>query len=267
MSDAPSPAPTAIPDARSRFRLDGRRALITGASRGIGIALCTTLSEAGADVVGVARDAAGLTEAGRAVEGNGRRFLPIVADLARAEEPERVGREAIERWGTIDVLVNNAGVSVPKLLVEQTIDEWDFIQAVNLRAPFLLARTLAPAMIAQKRGKIVNISSQTSAVALTEHGAYAASKNGLNGLTKVMTVEWGPHNIQANTVCPTVTWTPMAERVWGEPAKRDPMLAKIPAGRMAAVQEVCDVVLFLSAPASDMVNGQDLFVDGGYTAQ
>ena len=249
-----------------RFSLEGRKAMVTGASRGIGLALCKVLSEAGADIVAVARDAAGLSGAEMAVEANGRRCLALAADLGHAEAAERVGRAALDAWGTIDILVNNAGVSFPKLLVDQTIEEWDQIQAVNLRAPWLLARTLAPAMIAQKRGKIINVSSQTSSVALTEHGAYAASKNGLNGLTKVMTAEWAPFNIQANAVCPTVTMTPMAEQVWGDPAKLAPFVARIPAGRVAQPVEVCDVVLFLACTASDMINGQEIFVDGGYTA-
>ena len=251
---------------RQRFSLEGRQALVTGASRGIGLALCAVLSEAGADIVAVARDEAGLEDARQAVAANGRRCLVLRADLGQAAEPERVGRAALAAWGTIDILVNNAGISIPKTLVEQTIEEWDLIQAVNLRAPWLLARTLAPAMMAQQRGKIVNVSSQTSSVALPEHGAYAASKNGLNGLTKVMTAEWAPFNIQVNAVCPTVTLTPMAEQVWGDPAKLDPFIAKIPAGRVAQPIEVCDVVLFLASTASDMVNGQAIFIDGGYTA-
>jgi NAD(P)-dependent dehydrogenase (short-subunit alcohol dehydrogenase family) len=249
-----------------RFSLHGKKALITGASKGIGIELCRVLSEAGADIVAVARDEAGLAQARAGVEANGRRCLTLSADLSQPEAPERVAAEALAAWGTIDILVNNAGVSAPKLLVDQTIAEWDFIQAVNLRAPWLVARTLAPAMMAQKAGKIVNVSSQTSSVALIEHGAYAASKNGLNGLTKVMTAEWAGFNIQCNTVCPTVTMTPMGTQVWGDPAKLGPMVAKIPAGRVAQPLEVCDVVLFLCTTASDMINGQDVFVDGGYTA-
>jgi NAD(P)-dependent dehydrogenase (short-subunit alcohol dehydrogenase family) len=249
-----------------RFTLHSRKALITGASKGIGIELCRELSEAGADIVAVARDEAGLGEARAGVEANGRRCLTILADLGRADDPERAARAALAAWGTIDILVNNAGVSFPKLMVDQTVAEWDLIQAVNLRAPWLLARTLVPAMMAQKAGKIVNISSQTSCVALIEHGAYAASKNGLNGLTKVMTAEWAPYNIQCNAVCPTVTMTPMGVQVWGDPAKLGPMVAKIPAGRVAQTVEVCDVVLFLCATASDMINGQEIFVDGGYTA-
>jgi NAD(P)-dependent dehydrogenase (short-subunit alcohol dehydrogenase family) len=249
-----------------RFRLDGRKALVTGASRGIGATICATLSAAGADIVAVARSEAGLEEARVVVERNGRRFLAVPADLAQPTEPERAAQVALDTWGTIDILVNNAGVTVPKLMVNQTISEWDFIQAVNLRAPWLLARSLAPTMIAQKRGKIINVSSQTSSVALTEHGAYAASKNGLNGLTKVMTAEWAPYNIQANAICPTVTLTPMAEQVWGDPNKLNPFVARIPAGRVAQPQEVCDVVLFLASTASDMINGQEIFIDGGYTA-
>ena len=249
-----------------RFSLHGQIALITGASKGIGINLCQVLSEAGADIVAVARDRDGLATARACVEANGRRCFTITADLSDPDVPERAGREALSTCGTIDILVNNAGISVPKLLIDQTIAEWDLIQAVNLRAPWLLARTLAPAMMAQRRGKIVNISSQTSSVALPEHGAYAASKNGLNGLTKVMTAEWAPSNIQINAVCPTVTMTPMATQVWSDPAKLGPLLDKIPAGRVAEPTEVSDVVLFLCSRAADMVNGQLLFVDGGYTA-
>ena len=141
---------------RQRFSLEGRQALVTGASRGIGLALCVVLSEAGADIVAVARDEAGLEDARQAVEANGRRCLVLRADLGQAAEPERVGRAALAAWGTIDILVNNAGISIPKTLVEQTIEEWDLIQAVNLRAPWLLARTLAPAMMAQQQqGKLL----------------------------------------------------------------------------------------------------------------
>ena len=121
-------------------------------------------------------------------------------------------------------------------------------------------------MMKQGRGKIVNVSSQTSDVALPEHGAYAASKNGLNGLTKVMTVEWAPFNIQVNAVCPTVTMTPMGAQVWGDPAKLNPMVAKIPAGRVAETTEVCDVGSFPVHPGGRHGERAHLFVDGGYTA-
>lgn len=249
-----------------RFSLVGRKALVTGASKGIGVELCRVLADAGADIVAVARDAAGLEASKATVEGLGRRCLTIEADLSRADDPVRAAETALAEWGAIDICVNNAGTTAPDSLIDQTVEDWDRVMAVNLRAPWLVARTLAPAMIAQKRGKIINISSQTSSVALVDHGVYAASKNGLNALTKVMTVEWGQHNIQSNAVCPTIVFTPMGQKVWGDPAKLAPMLAKIPAGRVAAPVEVCDLVLFLASAASDMINGQSIFLDGGYTA-
>ncbi len=249
-----------------RRSLAGRKALVTGASKGIGLETCRLLAEAGADVVAVARDAAGLAAAAKAVEAAGRRSLVLSADLADAAACTAAAEEAVARWGTIDILVNNAGTSAPASLIDQSVADWDRILAVNLRAPWLFARALAPGMIAQKRGKVVNVSSQTSTVALVDHGAYAASKNGLNALTKVMTVEWAPHNIQCNAVCPTVVMTPMGEQVWSDPAKLGPLLAKIPAGRVARTVEVCDLILFLASGSADMINGETIFIDGGYTA-
>ncbi|AOX17550.1 3-oxoacyl-ACP reductase [Kozakia baliensis] len=256
----------AVTDLSSRFRLDGRKALVTGASRGLGPIICEVLAAAGADIVAVARNEADLQPVCKIAAHHERKCLQLTADLAQAESVTHVARQALAEWGAIDVLVNNAGVSFPRSLIDQSVEEWDLIQAVNLRAPWLLARELAPAMIAQKRGKIINISSQTSSVALIDHGAYAASKNGLNGLTKVMTAEWAIHNIQANAICPTIVWTPMGARVWSEGDKLKPFLARMPAGRVATPEEIADVVLFLATQASDMVNGQELFVDGGYTA-
>ncbi len=249
-----------------RLSLKGRKALVTGASKGIGLEACRALAEAGADVVAVARDAGGLKDAKAAVEGAGRRCLTLSVDVADADAIVAGTAEALSQWGTLDILVNNAGTSVPATLIEQRVEDWDKILAVNLRAPWLFAKALAPGMIAQKRGKIINISSQTSSVALVEHGAYAASKNGLNGLTKVMTVEWAPHNIQSNAICPTVVMTPMGEQVWSDPAKLNPFLARVPAGRVARIDEICDLILFLASNASDMINGETIFVDGGYTA-
>ncbi len=249
-----------------RLSLHGRKVLVTGASKGIGLETCRVLAELGADVVAVARARDGLAEARAAVEHAGRRCLTLVCDLADADAVTATAREALAAWGPLDVLVNNAGTSRPDTLIDQTVDDWDYIMAVNLRAPWLFARALAPLMIARGGGKIVNVSSQTSVVALTEHGAYAASKNGLNALTKVMTAEWAAHNIQSNAVCPTVVMTPMGEQVWSDPAKLGPMLAKIPAGRVAKTIEVCDLIAFLASGASDMINGETIFVDGGYTA-
>jgi NAD(P)-dependent dehydrogenase (short-subunit alcohol dehydrogenase family) len=256
-----------MPQWTKRFSLEGRRALVTGATKGIGFETCRVLADAGADIAAVGRDKNGLAEVKQAVEAFGRKCVAIEADLATVEGPQHAAREALKAFGTIDILVNNAGVTTVKSIIDTPVDDWDWVNAVNLRAPYLLAQALVPNMIKQKMGKIINISSQSGVVALDDHGAYGASKGGLNMLTKVMTVEWAKHNIQSNTVCPTVIMTPMGEMVWGDSKKGDPMKAKIPAGRFGRTVEVADLILFLASPASDLICGQDILIDGGFTAQ
>lgn len=249
-----------------RFALDGRTALVTGATKGIGLETCKVLADAGADIAAVGRDSDGLKEVKAAVEAQGRRCLAIAADMATAEGPEQAAKDALAEFGTIDILVNNAAVARIESLLEATVADWDETMAVNLRAPWLLARTLAPGMIRRRCGKIINVSSQAGVIGQEAHAAYAASKGGLNTLTKVMCAEWARHNIQVNSVCPTVILTPMGETVWGRPEKGDPMKAKIPAGRFGKPVEVADLILYLASSASDLVNGQDVLIDGGYTA-
>lgn len=250
-----------------RFAIPGRKAVVTGGSKGIGSEVAHVLAEAGADVAIVGRDRAGLDESAAAVRAAGRTCHEIIADLSTVEGTLGAAREALDRFGTVDILVNNAGIARIEPLVDLTVEQWDETQAVNLRAPFLLAQALAPGMIAQRSGKIINVSSQAGVIALPGHAAYSASKGGLNMLTKAMAIEWGPFNIQVNAVCPTVILTPMGTQVWGDPAKSEPMLAKIPLNRFGAPIEVADLVLFLASPASDLITGESILIDGGYTAQ
>jgi len=249
-----------------RFSLKGRRALVTGASKGIGSAIATVLADAGADVVITARDDDGLAEAKAAILAKGRKVHVIKADLASESETQAAGAEAVKVFGGIDILVNNAGIALVAPLLDTTVEGWDRIMAVNLRAPFLMAQAVAPGMIARRSGKIINVSSQSGVVGLVDHSAYCASKGGLNQLTRVMAIEWSPHNIQINAVCPTVILTPMGEKVWGPPEKGGPMLEKIPLGRFGKPVEVADMVLYLASPASDLVTGQSILIDGGFTA-
>ncbi|GAB2177152.1 SDR family NAD(P)-dependent oxidoreductase [Dongia sp. agr-C8] len=253
-------------DWTKRFSLAGKTALVTGATKGIGQETCKVLADAGADIAAVGRDHDGLHAVKAAVEAKGRRCVTIAANLAAVEDPERAAREALAAFGTIDILVNNAAVALIAPLLEAKVGDWDMTMAVNLRAPFLLAQALAPAMIKKGHGKIINISSQAGVIGQDSHAAYGASKGGLNTLTKVMCVEWAKHNIQVNSVCPTVILTPMGEEHWGKPERGDPMKAKIPAGRFGKPVEVADMILYLASSASDLVNGQDMLIDGGYTA-
>lgn len=209
-------------DWQKRFSLEGKRALVTGATKGIGFETCRVLADAGADIAAVGRDKAGLANVAAAIASAGRRCVIIAADMATVDGPVRAAQEALAAFGTIDILVNNAGIALIDPLLDARVADWDMTMAVNLRAPFLLAREIVPGMIAQKRGKIVNVSSQAGVVGLEAHGAYCASKGGLNMLTKVMTVEWARHNIQINSVCPTVILTPMGEKVWASLQKVNP---------------------------------------------
>ncbi len=253
-------------DYLKRFSIAGKKAVVTGGSKGIGAEVARVLAQAGADVAIVGRDRAGLAETEAAVAAAGRDCLVIEADFRTVEGPQQAGRQALDHFGSIDILVNNAGIANVKNLLNVSVADWDEVQAVNLRAPFILAQVLAPGMIARRSGKIINISSQAGVIALDDHAAYCASKGGLNMLTKVMAAEWGPYNIQSNAVAPTVILTPMGDKVWGDPAKSEPMLAKIPLRRFGKPVEVADLVLFLASPASDLICGEVIMIDGGYTA-
>jgi NAD(P)-dependent dehydrogenase (short-subunit alcohol dehydrogenase family) len=254
-------------DWQERHGLRGKRILVTGATKGIGFEACKVLADAGADIVAVGRDKAGLHDVSTLIKSAGRKCLTVEADMSTVEGPQFAAAEALKAFGTIDVLVNNAGVALNEPILDITLKNWDTTINVNLRAPMLLAQALVPNMIKQKMGKIINVSSQSGIMALADHGTYGASKGGLNMLTRVMTIEWAKHNIQSNTVCPTVILTPMGEMVWGKPEKGDPMKAKIPLGRFGKTTEVADLILFLSSSASDLITGQDILIDGGFTAQ
>ena len=251
---------------QDRFSLQGRKALITGASKGIGAEIAVVFAEAGADIVALGRDAADLATTAAAVRAHGRRCLTLSAEMGHPTEPVTACERALAEWGTIDILVNSAGMAHVAPALEFSTEAWDQMMAVNLRAPFLTARTLAPAMIAQGWGKVINISSQTGVIALDDHAAYAASKGGLNALTKSLCAEWARHNVQVNAICPTVVMTPMGRKVWGAPEKGDPFRAATPARRFAEPVEVADAALYLASDASAMVNGALLMVEGGFTS-
>jgi NAD(P)-dependent dehydrogenase (short-subunit alcohol dehydrogenase family) len=245
--------------------LEGRRALITGGTRGIGRAIAVALAESGADVGIVGRDAEGLKATRELVEGRGRACLMIQEDLATAEGARAAGQEAL-RHGTWDIVVNNAGIASSAALLEVDLDTWDAVQALNLRAVVVLCQVMVPPMLERGRGKVVNVSSAGAFLGTPGLGAYAASKAALNQLTRTMAVEWGPHGVQANAVCPTVVLTEMGRSIWDDPARAADRRAKeqrIPAHHFGAPDDVAGAVTFLASPASDYVNGVALPVDGG----
>jgi NAD(P)-dependent dehydrogenase (short-subunit alcohol dehydrogenase family) len=247
--------------------LAGRRAIVTGAGKGIGRAICLELARAGADVFGVSRTADELSALGEEVAALGVRYACWAADLRAPGAPAELARRAEAALGPVDVLVNNAGLAVNAPAELVTEEDWDLTLDVNLKAAFFCAQAVGRAMLERGRGRIVNVTSQSGVVALQDHAAYCASKAGLGMITKVLAVEWGPRGVTVNAVAPTVILTPLGERVWGDPARGGPMLARIPLGRFGVPSEVASVVAFLASDLAALINGETIMVDGGYTAQ
>jgi NAD(P)-dependent dehydrogenase (short-subunit alcohol dehydrogenase family) len=247
--------------------LAGRRALVTGASRGIGAAVAGALAEAGADVVLHGRDEAMLTSLAGSLTGqHGVRTAVRTADLASASAVEDLAVAALSAFGGLDILVNNAGITYPEMVADLSVEAWDATMAVNLRAPALLGARIGAAMAAAGTGgSIVNVSSLAGLRALPEHYAYCASKAALLMATKVLALEFGGSGVRANAVCPTVILTDMGQQVWGEAAKAAPMLARIPLGTFGMPADVAAAVVWLASDAAAFVNGVELPLDGGFT--
>jgi NAD(P)-dependent dehydrogenase (short-subunit alcohol dehydrogenase family) len=257
----------AAPRYAGALRLDGKRALITGATKGIGADIARAFASAGAKLVLSGRDTEELGAARSDLAGEyGTEIHTTAVDLAQPDGPAELARLAGDAFGGLDVLVNNAGVSHPQPVVDTDPALFDATIAVNLRGPALLASAVGAAMVAAGTGgSIITVASAAALAPLPDHYAYCASKAGLVMATKVLARELGPHGIRANSVCPTVVLTEMGQRVWGDDAKAAPMIARIPLGRFAVPHEVSDTVVWLASDAASMINGVDIAVDGGYT--
>jgi NAD(P)-dependent dehydrogenase (short-subunit alcohol dehydrogenase family) len=255
------------PPSASGLRLDGKRALITGATKGIGADIARTFSAAGATLILSGRDVADLHAAESALADEfGAQIRAVAIDLATYDAPLNLAQQAADAFGGLDILVNNAGISHPEPVVDTDPDTFDATIAVNLRAPALLGAAVGKVMVAQGTGgSIITVASAAALAPLPDHYAYCASKAGLVMATKVLARELGQYGIRANSVCPTVVLTEMGQRVWGEESKAAPMLARIPLGRFAVPREVSDTVLWLASDMASMISGVDIPVDGGYT--
>ena len=245
----------------------GKTAIVTGATKGIGRDIAASFARAGCNLGVTGRNEAELREVAEEASALGVVCWAHQADLASARECVEMAEHFAKLFPVIDILVNNAGLSYPEKVVDLDIDHWDTTLAVNLRAPAIISKVIARKMIEQGHGVIINISSNASLAGIEEHAAYCASKFGLNGLTKVMAVELGPHNIRVNAIAPTVVLTPMGTQVWGDPQKAAPVKAKIPLGRFVQPSEVTSAVFFLASEGAGMIHGETLVIDGGANAR
>lgn len=259
----PDPAAPRVPRTPS-FRLDGRRALVTGASSGIGFAAAAALAQAGAHVAMVARRAAELEAAVAAVVAEGCSAAGRTLDITDLEATA----EFVAQSGPFDVLVNSAGMARHGPSLDTTPADYDAAMNLNLRAAYFLTRAVARGLIAANRpGSLINVSSQMGHVGGPDRAVYCANKHALEGMTKAMALEWGRYGIRVNTLCPTFIRTPLAERTLADPERKAWILSKIKLGRIGEVEDVMGPVVFLASDASALVTGTHLLVDGGWTAE
>jgi 2-deoxy-D-gluconate 3-dehydrogenase len=253
----------------TQFRLDGRVALVTGASRGLGQAMALALAGAGADVALAGRDADTLRPVAEEVETLGRRAFCLPLDVGRQETHAEAVAAVIRELGQIDILVNNAGTNVRRESIDYTPADWDMVMDTNLKGAFFLTQEVGKHMIARGRGKILNIGSMSAFLGLATIPAYSASKAALQQLTRLLAVEWADHNIQVNAIAPGWISTDLTSPLKEKPELRpryEWVLSRTPAGRFGEPHELAGAAVFLCSPAADFITGQVLAVDGGILA-
>ena len=241
--------------------LAGRVAIVTGGSRGIGLAIARSLAESGASVVVSGRDAGRLEKAAGEIEAAGGTVLAIVADVAKREDADRLVDAARKRFGRIDVLVNNAGITRDQLLVRMTDDDWDQVLDTNLRGVFLMTRAAGKVMMRQRSGRIINISSTAGAMGNPGQVNYSAAKAGVIGLTKAAARELAHWNILVNAVAPGLIETDMTASIPAD--AREALLRQVPLKRAGAAREVAEVVRFLAGDGAAYITGQTIHINGG----
>ena len=242
----------------SLFDLTGRIALVTGSTRGLGLAIATALAEAGARVAVNGRSPDSVAAVVETLPGAVAAPFDVTSEEAVAA--------GVERLGPVDVLVNNAGMTRRKPLEEWSLAEWEELFAVNVRSAFLVSRAVVPGMIERGRGKIVNVCSTSSELGRRTNAPYTATKGALRNLTRAMCADWGPHGIQVNGIGPGYFTTELTEPLWSDPEFDAWLRARVPAGRWGEPRELAGAAVFLASAASDYVNGQVIYVDGGLTA-
>jgi NAD(P)-dependent dehydrogenase (short-subunit alcohol dehydrogenase family) len=244
--------------------LAGRVAIVTGSGHGLGRAIAQELAAHGCNIVLNGRDGARVEQAAQEVARLGVETAICLGDVQDSQTGRRLAALAVERWGRIDALVNNSGINAIRPTVELTDEDWHAVIETDLSAPFFCSRAVAPTMIAQQGGCIVNVSSIVGLTAFPMRAAYASAKHGLIGLTKVLAVEWGPHGIRVNAIAPGMF--PMDKDMSAMRVTPEQLLARTPLGRFGEAEEVGKLVHYLVSDAAGFVSGATFAIDGAWTA-
>ncbi|MBT2690086.1 glucose 1-dehydrogenase [Bacillus sp. ISL-47] len=250
------------------FRLDGQKAIVTGAGRGIGRALAIGLAEAGADVALLSRTVSDLEETAGIIQNMGRKVLVIQTDVTKREDVHIAVQKVAAEWNEINILINNAGMNIRSKALDVTDEEWQTIMDTNLKSAFMMSQETAKVMKEKNTpGRIITIASVAGHVALRTGVVYAATKAALIQMTKVLALEWGAHNINVNAIGPWYFKTPLTEKLLADQEYVKDILAVTPLKRVGELEELVGPAVFLSSSAGSYVTGQTLFVDGGMTIQ
>lgn len=249
----------------TKFAVLDQVALVTGASRGIGAEVAVELARAGADVAVTARRVNSLAETCGRIRELGRRALPVALDVTRQESIQEAITSVEHKLGAIAILVNNAGVNIPRPALEVTEEEWDAVVDTNLKGAFFCAREVAGGMIARRAGTIINVASAAGLIPSLERAPYCSSKAGLIMLTRELALEWASFGIRVNAVAPTFVETELAAQTLNRPGMREHWTSRIPLGRLGTVEDVAAAVRYLASPASSFLTGVVIPVDGGLT--
>ncbi len=251
-----------------RFRIDGKVALVTGGSRGLGRVIGEALASAGAAVALSARQPDGARRAAEEIaKATGQRALGVPADVSIAEQVEAMVARVLDSFGRIDILVNNAGINIRGPIEQLGESDWDAVIDINLKGPWLCCRAVAGPMKSQKWGRVINVSSMLGEIALPGRSPYASSKGGLTLLTKTLALEWARDGINVNALCPGPFATEINTPLLNDPAARAQMEANVPLARWGDPAELGPAAVFLASEASSFMTGATLFIDGGYTAR
>ncbi|MFN0085575.1 MAG: SDR family NAD(P)-dependent oxidoreductase [Blastocatellia bacterium] len=250
------------------FRLDGRRALITGGAKGLGRVMAQALAEAGADVIISSRTLADCEQAaGEIAASTGRRAAAFAADVASAEDVARLAAETGASLGVVDILVNNAGINIRGAIQDLSEADFNAVMQTNVTAPFLCARAFGPGMAERGWGRVINMGSIMSVISMAGRTPYSASKAAILGLTRTLALEWAARGVTVNAICPGPFATDMNKQLLNDPVKYQDFVSRIPMGRWGDLHEIAGAAVFLASDAAGYVTGSALFVDGGWTAQ